>query len=243
MLRLAAPSALTLGAMVCGLSAVRVALHTDASNGAFFVSKDHGAVFKPACSESLPEVVIPDTVQVLEGHAFYGCAFLTKVTIPASVKVILPNTFYMCTSLTEVVFAKNSNLEEIGDYAFFGTALQEVIIPASVEDIREYAFSSASLTKVTFAEHGNLEKIGPFAFERAKFLTEVIIPASVEEIERYAFDQCSSLTKVTFAEHGNLAKIGSMAFRKTSVTEVTVPAGAVVDKAAFDVSTIVNVAH
>jgi len=72
-------------------------------------------------------------------------------------------------------------IKSIGIYAFFQTKIDEINVPASVEEIRGGAFQSITpLTNVNFAENSKLEIIGGGVFNAVPNLTEVNIPQSVK---------------------------------------------------------------
>ncbi len=98
------------------------------------------------------DLVIPNTITVINQYAFFGCKGLTSITIPSSVTSIGYSAFNGCTRLTSVTFAENSQLTSIASYAFENcTSLTEITIPSSVTSIVQYAFSACTnLISVTF---------------------------------------------------------------------------------------------
>ena len=158
---------------------------------------DYAFAFYNGASITLPEGL--ETI----GHYAFFLNKLTTVDVPASVKTIGTAAFSVdnATSnanskkyytvyesqLTSVNFAAGSQLESIGDYAFYmAGALTSINLPDSVSYFGQYVFyDCASLTKIT-------------------------IPASLKEIPRSAFQYCTSLTEITLQE--GLEIIGSSAF-------------------------------
>lgn len=61
---------------------------------------------------------IPETVTIIDVHAFNCCSSLTSVTIPRSVSTIRWNAFSDCTSLTSITIPES--VTRIGSYAFSG---------------------------------------------------------------------------------------------------------------------------
>ena len=76
----------------------------------------------------------------------------------------------------------------IGDYAFCGCDLKEILIPDSVTSIGDYAFSSCSLTDLVLPD--SLTTIGDFVFNDC-YLTEMVIPGCVRSIGSGAFESIS----------------------------------------------------
>ena len=52
--------------------------------------------------------------------------------------------FFNYKNLTKVIFP--SSLKEIGDYAFYGTAITKIVIPKNVTKIGSYAFANSDIT-------------------------------------------------------------------------------------------------
>ena len=88
----------------------------------------------------------------------------------------------------------------------------QIVIPATVTVISNYAFQDKGLTSVDFSQATGLKNIGEGAFYNCDGLTEVAIPASVEAISQYAFYDCNNLTTVDLSNASSLASIGYQAF-------------------------------
>ena len=74
---------------------------------------------------SLKEVILPDSLQIIDGYAFEGTS-LKEITLP-------------------------DGLISIGDCAFRETLITEMVIPASVTSIGDLAFNpNPNLTKIIF---------------------------------------------------------------------------------------------
>lgn len=106
----------------------------------------------------------------------------TCTTIPASVKEIGEGAF--CTApITRLDFEEGSNLEIIGEKAFYGCRIETITIPKSVKVIKEGAFSECQWLKNVYFEDGMcLERIEGRAFYGASQYDNVTIPKSVQYI-------------------------------------------------------------
>lgn len=88
------------------------------------------------CFSNITSIELPSTLETIGDWAFQGCRKLTSVNIPYGVVSIGEGCFLDCTQLTHVTFERDefgkSNLQSIGDAAFFNTNLSEISVPSSV---------------------------------------------------------------------------------------------------------------
>ena len=89
-----------------------------------------------------------------------------------------------------------ASVTEIGEYAFSGCrSLSSIVIPEGVTEIGSGAFKGCdSLSSIIIP--ASVTKIGVFAFEGCGSLSSIVIPDSVKKIERATFDGCSSLSSI-----------------------------------------------
>ena len=110
---------------------------------------------------------------------------------------------------------------EIGSYAFKGNKkISKVILPNSINRIREYAFQGTYITDIQFNE--SLQYIDDYAFANTIKIDKYVIPASVKVIGNYAFEQTSA-KKIEFAENCVVEKFGEGAFKNSSLSEFSLP--------------------
>lgn len=149
-------------------------LEYTAKNGTYYVTGYHGEdvdVVIPDTYNDIPVTVIEEeafaesniqtikvggNVEIIERGAFYHASLLRKVELPASLRElgaigVTDGVFAGCVSLEEVTFEKGSNLERIGDFAFYNCEhLQKIEIPDGVTYIGSAAFfGCASLKELT----------------------------------------------------------------------------------------------
>lgn len=173
-------------------------------------------------------------VTAIEDYAFSGCSNLTEVVIPASVKSIGAHAFENCEKLAKVTFATvtenevtKTNVVSIGDYAFAGcTALNEIVLPASVTEVGSYAFAGAALTAVVIPD--SVTTLGEYAFAGCESLESVVIGNGVKSLNK-TFADCTALTSVTFGtavnEIGNGAFYGCSALQSVVIPETVIRIG------------------
>lgn len=89
--------------------------------------------------ESMREIVLPSTLELIKDYAFSGCTALEKINFPDSLLNIGENAFEYCESLESIVLPEG--LTVLSEYAFAGcTSLKSANIPASCEAIGNCVF-------------------------------------------------------------------------------------------------------
>ena len=139
-----------------------------------------------------------------------------ELVIPAEINgckvtTIASSAFSGCVNIKSVTL--NDGLVTIGNWAFDGTSISVVDIPATVTTIGEYAFSSClNLTKVTFQE--GLKTIGNYAFTKCSLLTgNIVIPSTATEIGIDAFSG-TAITGLKIEEGALGIKLDGRAFTR-----------------------------
>ncbi len=207
---------------------------TKIMSNAFGSSEDHNC--------TIEEVILPDSITVIEDGAFECCyelksitlssnlkkigiaAFystgLTSVAIPDSVTIIENFTFNDCDALEKVVLP--DDLKKIGQSAFSGCAkLAAITLPEGLSEIHSYAFKDCgNLTEIVIPSH--ITYIPAGLFSGCESLEKVTLPCSLESIQEFAFYECSSLAAVNIPN--GVTRIQDSAFEDCSaLTSVTLP--------------------
>ncbi len=77
----------------------------------------------------------------------------------------------------------------------FHPSITKVVIPASVKNIRRYAFlGMKNLQEVEFTEGSQLESVRAYAFKNCSSLNTIALPEGTKYIEGNAFENCVALT-------------------------------------------------
>ncbi len=122
---------------------------------------------------------------------------------------------------TSVVIS--SGITSIGNYAFSGSDITSVTIPATVKAIGVGAFKDCAKLTAAVIPSG-VTAVRNLTFAGCSALASVTIPASVTAIDSMAFENCSALTGVTLPS--SLKTIGASAFSGCSkLVAVTIPSG------------------
>ena len=214
---------------------------------------------------SLKSIEIPETLTVIPDYAFRECSSLTSIAIHDKITTIGTYAFQNCTGLERVDITDLSAWCRI-DFANYqstpveasrclylnGVKITDLVIPADVTEIKQYAFyNNDAITNVVL--HNGITSIGHESFAACGSFgspTSITIPESVSSIAASAFHMTNSLSAFygKFATEDNRAivinneliavapagltsyrvpdgvtHIGETLFRKISLKTITIP--------------------
>lgn len=140
----------------------------------------------------LESVILPDSVTTLGGGAFGTNATIKKIVLSKGLTEIAAGAFgcsdasNFMTGLTELTIPEG--ITKIGQNAFAGNNIHNIVIPSTVKTIDRFAFSTKEyLTDpCTLTLSEGLEKIGADAF-RNKSIASVVLPTTLQKIEKTTF--------------------------------------------------------
>lgn len=151
----------------------------------------------------LTAVHIPTTITNIAGSAFMGCSGLETITAAegSTHYSAIGNCLIISGTRTLILGCKNSviptdgSVIRIGNGAFTGTAIAELVIPDAVT------------------------AIGEAAFEDCKALTKITFGKGITTLNGAAFSGCTGLTTIEVAEgHPNLAVVAESLIDKSTGT-------------------------
>ena len=169
---------------------------------------------------SLSSVTMPDDVTILESGVFGGCPSLADETDEF---VIINGVIYGRAS-REGVFPKDvvipATVTRIANFAFAGEwdGVMSVTIPGNVQSIGDHAFSGCNLSEGVVIQKG-VQSIGAGAFYRSN-VKSVVIPGSVKSIGESAFTY-TDLTSVWL--NSGVEMLDASAFRADGLKRATIP--------------------
>lgn len=170
-----------------------------------------------ADDNKLNSVVLPNTLETIDGYSFNYCTSLKTIELPSSLIRISYYAFMYCSALEALEIP--SSVTEIQYYAFYYcTSLKNMVIPDTVTNLGTNGLFSecSSLESVTLPKSlsGNLSSS---LFYNCSSLKSFNIPSGINCIDYSAFYNCSSLESIELPS--NLTNIGQQAFRGCSSLE------------------------
>lgn len=173
-------------------------------------TKGSGFLWFSGCNE-LKQVTFPASGKVtsLGEKMFSSCRSLEKIEIPNYVTTIGTYAFSGCSSMKQAMIP--DSITYIDKSAFYGSGLESVTIPASVEKINESVFGNCD-NLVSVSLPSSIKTIESMAFSNSDKLPGITIPASVTMIGSSAFNSCNSLQTVIVEKNSKLMSINQSAF-------------------------------
>lgn len=169
---------------------------------------------------TLSRFVVPDNITKISHQMFDSCNYLEAVSIPKTLTKIEDYAFQKCpkfsnlqlraeelSAATEETGAAvekdltNSSIEEIGNYAFYGSGLSSFVLPKAVTKLSDYAFAGCSeLSNFTFAAANTANAnyvLGKEVFNGCSKLTSISIPYGISSLGTGVFNNCEKLENIT----------------------------------------------
>lgn len=199
---------------------------------------------------SLRQIDIPSTVKHIGVEAFTGTPFLGEFEINGDEMMLIsfnadtcPNGIYTCTDTenkkiflgdllytAQDTFPDLENVYLLADNAFYGSDIETINLPETLQYIGDTAFGGCALSEINLPQ--NLLTIGDNAFGYTS-LTNVTIPATVEQIGSNPFVGCFALTGISVNSNNkyytsiaqkSLIEIGTNTLI-TGLNNATIPTG------------------
>ena len=148
-----------------------------------------------------------------EAYVTSGNGYSGEIVIPESVNYngtsysvtrIDNRAFHGCNGVTSVVLP--NTITDIGDYAFTRASLSSLTIPNSVTRIGSFAFLGNPITSLSLGN--SVTRIEHHAFQSCEQLPSVVFPSSLEFIGDDAFAICPLLTSITIPKSVTVIGLG-----------------------------------
>ncbi len=185
-------------------------------------------------NKNICEIIIPDSVLIIEKYAFsimrnlrsvdlgngvkeidmsfMSCDALTTIKIPASVETINNLAFYLSDNLESIVVGESNNFYSSQDGILYNKAKTELICCPVNNSTKNITLPSTLIT------------IGSYSFVDCKNLETITMSNNVTTIEGSAFSGCVKLKNIVMSN--NITKIDNWAFENCkSLKSCVVPNG------------------
>lgn len=142
----------------------------------------------------LTSVILPDSLTILGGGAFGSNPKMEAIILSKGLTEIPVGAFGCSTAQEYMTNLTTLNIPEgitkIGNNAFAGNNIKNIVIPSTVKEIGNFAFSTKNYLKeeCTLTLSEGLEKIGSRAF-RNKVIAEVELPSTVKALSDKVFEK------------------------------------------------------
>lgn len=175
--------------------------------------------FIPTYFYNLEKVICGEGLTTIKKQEFEGSA-VKHIEFPSTLESIEDYAFNQ-SRLETIIFAPNSSLKAIGNFAFLSTPINEITIPEGVVEIGEECFAHSGVKIIGLPS--TLERIGKNAFLDC-YMQSIDIPDNVTEISEGAFAHCKKLVTVGIGDESLLESIGYRAFYACeSLRAITIP--------------------
>lgn len=148
-----------------------------------------------------------ENVSKLEEGVYKNCTHLESVTINGN-GAIPSGLFSGCKNLKNIIIGEG--ITAIGDSAFAGTAVENIVLPSTLTMIDSKAFEECKELKEIILNDG-LKTISGFAFYLTKNLSKISIPDSVKYIGSECFAY-SGIENAKLPENNNYTAVSWKAF-------------------------------
>lgn len=134
------------------------------------------------CFSTDADIVIPDGTEEIGEEVFARNQNIRSVRFPASLRKIHYEAFSGCQNLESVEFSEG--LKEINGRAFEKCALKEIVLPASLAVMSNYAFANnARLKSVVFQNNSKMKVLNVGAFYGCDHIASFVFPDNIECLE------------------------------------------------------------
>lgn len=122
------------------------------------------------------KVVIHSHLTHIGQRAFQGCATLREIVLPDTLEIIETGVFANCKSLEEIHLP--DNVREIGDCAFVNCSLKEITLPKNLQILGFNVFRGCRSMEKAYLPDGIKEiKLSQKLFENCDSLKEISVCA------------------------------------------------------------------
>ena len=144
------------------------------------------ALFTNSAKETVKSISIPKGISVINSPLFAGCSNLTSIVVDSE------NPYYDSRENCNAIITTSQNPYFTPNTLIAGC--KTTIIPNSVAEIGDNAFYNSALESITIPT--GTTKIGRSAFNNSILLSSITLSATLIEISDWAFADCLSLNTI-----------------------------------------------
>ena len=156
-------------------------------------------------------------ITCIQPETFYNCKNLKNIVLCETIKIIDAYAFYGCVGLSQI--SVPDTVEAINDYAFYNTGITSFTFPKSLKSLGIGVFKESKLEHISLPN--GFTNIGDSCFMNSSQLEDIDFPDSVEYIDANAFNGCKIDKSVSLPK--NLKEIGYQAFANSGIKDIKIP--------------------
>ena len=145
---------------------------------------------------NVTNIELCDGIKAITSYCFSETGLIEELVIPETVTLIEDHAFYK-SKVRKIIFKRESQLESLFDFAFAQCEnLESLNFPPYLKNISQHCFTNTKLQSITLPE--TVDYLGEFCFSDIPTLINFTIPenSSLEEISYGVFSGCSSFTHI-----------------------------------------------
>ena len=175
------------------------------------------------CANLAAVVITPDVPLEIGSEAFADCPVLTNVKIGPKVTSIGDGAFADCSSLKGLKILSSSQLESIGDKAFYNSGLEKIDFGTMplVKHLGAWALARTNLSNVSLPSHVKSLDEGTLFY--SKSLSRIELPRTLTYLPDYMLAGCDNVNSTSFMTQ-NMGNIGDYAiYNQSQHSSIDIP--------------------
>lgn len=178
--------------------------------------------------DKLTTVVLPNTIEIIDEYAFYGCSSLSEFRVPPNTRVLGRSVFDGCGAIRELIFPRS--LKVISVLSFDDDDIQRIVYEGTKDEwdqvVKEYSFKDY-YERVVFVDSADQkEDVVEKDMTESSDTPETEEPAESVQIElSFLVNENGLLTDVVFADPNLFdkyyAEMGESVW--ALITRITIP--------------------